>query len=144
MFVLLATWDCDWARLVSREPLSGHHPKHLGRWCHLQLKGNLVVGQLEQEIPGAAQESAGYFGGFFGGGGAAEEATPSSIDPHAEYMAGACMVKAPALEVPDFKRFRREGLKSATWTFDGGEGGFPDCNLGCLRLSTSLASFRSI
>ena len=30
-------------------------------------------------------------------------------------MAGACMVRAPVLEVPDFKGFRRDGLKAAPW-----------------------------
>eukprot|EP00438_Fugacium_kawagutii_P034524 Skav213814 [mRNA] locus=scaffold1987:470465:474669:- [translate_table: standard] len=33
-------------------------------------------------------------------------------------MAGACMVRAPPLEVPEFKRFRREGLKSVNAACD--------------------------
>lgn len=65
----------------------------------------------EVDLDAEPQESS-YFGALLGTSAPSTSKSPPSIDPHAEYMAGACMVRAPALEVPDFKGFRKEGLKS--------------------------------
>ena len=61
---------------------------------------------------GIVPQESSYFGALLGTSAPSTSKSPPSIDPHAEYMAGACMVRAPALEVPDFKGFRKEGLKS--------------------------------
>lgn len=63
-------------------------------------------------ISGMTLQESSYFGALLGTSAPSTSKSPPSIDPHAEYMAGACMVRAPALEVPDFKGFRKEGLKS--------------------------------
>lgn len=67
-----------------------------------------------------AQEEPGYFGALLTSTGLAEEPKKRApIDPSARFMAGACMVRAPVLEVPDFKGFRRDGLKAAPWFYVG-------------------------
>eukprot|EP00435_Cladocopium_sp_Y103_P048580 s898_g14.t1 len=66
----------------------------------------------EVDLDAEPQEESSYFGALLGTSAPSTSKSQPSIDPHAEYMAGACMVRAPALEVPDFKGFRKEGLKS--------------------------------
>eukprot|EP00434_Breviolum_minutum_P041824 symbB.v1.2.037209.t1/scaffold5432.1/size27254/1 len=64
-------------------------------------------------------EEPGYFGALLTSTGLAEEPKKRApIDPSARFMAGACMVRAPVLEVPDFKGFRRDGLKAVNVACD--------------------------